>query len=696
VSQIIHYYSFNSQLEEFLWVANKVQDLLKNGTKPAEIAIISRKHKDLIELAQIFQFYSVPIFYEKSQDILQKSPIHQLITILQFLNTINQKDQLEADELLPEILSYPFWTVEPLDIWRLSIFTYQQTKDERLWLNWMLKAEEVEVFGEKLAKPELLKNIAEFLLDLSQKCKYLPVEQVIDLVIGNFETQNEDEDGEIMDKSKTSFFNSNFKNYYFDSLIDQTKEQKTISITAVDFLSNLRVLIDSVKSHYSRQFLLVSDFVTFLDLLEKNKIPLLDKTSFGNSETGVNLLTAHKAKGLEFEKVFIICCNQENWFGKAKFDLLDLPTNLPIMADKEDLDDQIRLFFVAITRAKDNLYLTRYKTKDDGKPTSAITLLEESLKQIPHQTNWQLTRAEGNHKNEIYQALILWKNSKKEIKLSDDQKNLLAPLLKNYKLSVTHLNNFLDIVNGGPLKFLQQNLLKFPQSKSVSACYGTAMHETIRFFIENYKNEPRVNLEKVIEHFKTSLSLQRLSSNDFEKSFKKGQANLEIFYNQFKKADFGNVVLEYDFSLANIWLDGVNLAGKIDLIQIFGDKIIVTEFKTGKPLQDLGKVSDLDKIKLWKYTNQLIFYKILTQNSREFKNYTFDLGVLQFLDAHYLSTPKIISLRKIITEEDVVFLEKLIKAVHKKIVNLDFPETSNYKQSYSGILNFCDDLVSEL
>ncbi len=696
MSQIIHYYSFNSQLEEFSWVANKVRDLLKNGTKPAEIAIISRKHKDLVELVQIFQFYSIPIFYEKSQDILQKPPIHQLITILQFLNTINQKNQLEADEFLPEILSYPFWGVEPLDIWRLSIFTYQQKEDERLWLNWMLKAEEVEIFGQKLNNPELLKNIAEFLLDLSQKCKYLPVEQVIDLLIGNFDTQNEDEDGEIIDKAKTSFFNSNFKNYYFDSLINQAKQQKTISAAAIDFLSSLRVLIDSVRSYNARAFLLVSDFIKFLDLLEENKIPLLDKTSFGNAETGVNLLTAHKAKGLEFEIVFIIGCNEENWFGKLQSDSLDLPINFPIIPNKDDSDDQIRLFFVAITRAKNNLYLTRYKTKDDGRPTSPITFLEKSLERIPHRTNWQSTQAEDSHKNETYQALILWKNSKKETKISDDQKNLLTPLLKNYKLSITHLNNFLDIVNGGPLHFLQQNLLKFPQSKSVSACYGTAMHEAIRFFIENHKNESRVSLEKVIEHFKTSLSLQRLSSNDFEKSFKKGQANLEVFYKQYKDTDFGNVVLEYDFGLANVWLDEINLAGKIDLIQIIENKIIVTEFKTGKPLQDWNKGSDYDKIKLWKYANQLIFYKILTQNSRKFKDCTFDLGVLQFLDAHYLSTPKIISLQKIITEENVIFLEKLIKAVHRKIVNLDFPDTSNYKQSYSGILNFCDDLVSEL
>jgi ATP-dependent exoDNAse (exonuclease V) beta subunit len=80
--------------------------------------------------------------------------------------------------------------------------------------------------------------------------------------------------------------------------------------------------------------------------------------------------------------VFIPNCNQDYWFGKGRVDKLGLPDNIVLTKDQENEDDYLRLLFVAITRAKDQLYLTRYTTTEDGKTLEPIGYLETSLQTL--------------------------------------------------------------------------------------------------------------------------------------------------------------------------------------------------------------------------------------------------------------------------------------------------------------------------
>src|SRR4029079_3128479 len=111
-------------------------------------------------------------------------------------------------------------------------------------------------------------------------------------------------------------------------------------------------LFDFVKEETRRQPLLtLQQLVNIFDLMEKEDIPL-PLVQVSGSDKGVNLLTAHGAKGLEFECVFFAGCNATWWEKKRKpGGGYSLPDTIFInnATGKNDVEELRRLFYVALT-----------------------------------------------------------------------------------------------------------------------------------------------------------------------------------------------------------------------------------------------------------------------------------------------------------------------------------------------------------
>ena len=72
-------------------------------------------------------------------------------------------------------------------------------------------------------------------------------------------------------------------------------------------------------------------------------------------------MTAHGSKGLEFKHVIIFNTTHKNWGEARSMSKLKLPSHLRLEPDADEIDDMVRLFFVALSRAKESLYLTYAK-----------------------------------------------------------------------------------------------------------------------------------------------------------------------------------------------------------------------------------------------------------------------------------------------------------------------------------------------
>ncbi len=248
------------------------------------------------------------------------------------------------------------------------------------------------------------------------------------------------------------------------------------------------------------------------------------------------------------------------------------------------------------------------------------------------------------------------------------------PIVTNYKLSSTGFNKFLNIVDEGPQSFLEENILKFPQKKVFSLSYGTAIHGAIsEIYLQLQQTGKLISFSKLIDVFIIFLKKERLSEVDFNKGLSKGKVALYTFYKQRKPSLDITYEVEKNFQHQNCFVDDVSITGKIDKISYTKNKIEVTDFKTGKSFRSWESPgNELEKIKAWKYRNQLIFYKILIESSDQHKDKsTVDKGVLEFIEPQKKEKIKLLSLD--MKNEDIQRTKNLIVAVGKKIKNLDFP-----------------------
>jgi hypothetical protein len=151
--------------------------------------------------------------------------------------------------------------------------------------------------------------------------------------------------------------------------------------------------------------------------------------------------------------------------------------------------------------------------------------------------------------------------------------------------------------------------------------------------------------------------------------------------------------------------------GKIDKIQSCpdlskgkGGMIHVTDLKTGKAFKNFeiksikkeAKNDDWENIKKHNYKQQLMFYKILLENSKSYKDKDIKTGILSFVDDENISEISL-DFENDISREEWKDFEKLIVNVYKIIKDIDKLsniDISKYEANINGILVYPDCSVS--
>jgi DNA helicase-2/ATP-dependent DNA helicase PcrA len=665
----IYVNSFGAKEQELLFVADTIRKTIETGVTPEEIAVISRNHSELQELLPYLDFAGVPYNYERKESVFDQKHIEELITICAFLETVGNKDIASNDELLSKILSFEFLGIERIAIWQISNKAYTERRE---WLSIMLESDIV-----------YIRELAQYFIELGILAKTTPLEIILDLIIGSREivlASNENEDEYYHDsipKLKSTFV-SKYKQVYFG---EEVLHGDIASY--VHFLSSLRVFIYALREYKKGEKLLVQDLSQFVSLHKEYNIALLNKTAFAGNTAAINIMTAHKAKGLEFEYVFVIGAENSRWTKSKKSNKLLLPKNMPYDRKADTYDDFLRLFFVALTRAKHTIYLSH--------SSPVVSFIADS------QAEGALVQAEAVIQND---SLINRLSVYSIPPFARSEEALLKKVLENYMLSPTHLSNFLNVTKGGPKLFLEQNLLRFPQSKSSSSVYGSAMHRAVEMlYVLTKKNGSLPSLSETIAVFENEIRKSRLLESDESNLLKKGCEKLTHFYESQKeriRVEAEKCKTEVDFKHQGVTLGGVLLTGKIDRIYEGENGIQVIDIKSGNSFTDFeykkSKNDDYENIKKHNYKQQLLMYKILLEESREYRNKNIIEGTLSFIDSDTIQETSIDFSE--LTYEEIDDFKKLLIAVYTKIVNLDFPDISQYEQNVEGIIAFEKDLIA--
>ena len=131
---------------------------------------------------------------------------------------------------------------------------------------------------------------------------------------------------------------------------------------------------------FARQFKDVEEFLSQLALISNiDAEPALDQTT---DTEAVNLSSVHQAKGLEYHTVFVI------WLTDGMF------PSTRSLETREAIEEERRLFYVAVTRARDELYLTYPLMRLNAGYGEMWQRPSRFLKEIPTELveDWQISR----------------------------------------------------------------------------------------------------------------------------------------------------------------------------------------------------------------------------------------------------------------------------------------------------------------
>lgn len=650
-----------SPAEERAWTARDIATRIEAGAEPASIVVLARRHHELISLLPHLEKAGITANYERRDNVLEL-PAFRLVSLLASVVTaIQDAKHDQANALIPELLAHPAFGFEAEAIWRLSLRAYRTKSD------WM----------EQMIASETFTTLAFWLLEQAKASTTTNLEVMLDQLIGVPKDKSAPE--------TTPEFTSPINEYYFGEKARTTNPEEYLT-----YLDGLRTVRSKLREYRPHSELLLSDFVEFVTLHHDMNAPITSVRS--RSETAansINLMTVHKSKGLEFGTVYCIGAVDSAWGERvrSRSRLINYPANLTIAPAGSTYDERVRLFFVAMTRARNELILSYASHNTNGKDQLPAAYLS-SLEQSAPAESVTSTQAEI-----LADVETDWRGSVLELSQPTMQE-LLAPTLESYKLSVTHLNTFLDVSRGGPQHFLLNNLLHFPEAKSPSASYGTAIHRTLQrahnHFTATGKKRP---LEDILGDYTAELRDQHISTSDFDTFNRRGIDTLTAFLSSRYDTFHDKQKTELSFAGQGVVLGEARLTGSLDLVDIADGEIIVTDYKTGAPSRDWKGKTDYEKIKLHKYKQQLMFYQLLVENSRDYRKYSFGGGVLQFVEPD--SHGEIHALEASFTDEELQRFRTLIAAVWQAIITLDLPDISEFEPSYKGMLAFEQDIIDK-
>jgi DNA helicase II / ATP-dependent DNA helicase PcrA len=368
-----------------------------------------------------------------------------------------------------------------------------------------------------------------------------------------------------------------------------------------DALACLRGLgntVDSLaKSRGAAKDYTLADFIADLTLYETYDLAI-EKDETLVATKGVQLLTAHKSKGLEYAHVFIVHCRDKKWGNTRSMNKFVIPD----LENKNDNEDERRLLYVAITRAKLACHISVGLTNSDGSHYLPSVFLAELTEYI---ADAETTEHEGKYKPEDIFAAV----PRAEVPLFDT--DFLRAQFVEQGLSATAINNYLEC----PWKFFYRNLVRVPESMSPAALFGNAIHAALSTYFNKYKqDDTQPTLQILLEAFERELPKQGFFKAEKDEAMQRGIEALTGWYAAYGVLEGSLLGTEQHIDIP-LTVGGaagtVALHGILDRLAVTeSGQLVVTDFKTGKP-KTRGEVEGSVKNGDGNYKRQLEFYKLL-------------------------------------------------------------------------------------
>ena len=557
--------SYSNAKDEMYGVLSEIEELIQSGVSPQEIGVIYGRNSYGEEFAKILRDNGIFVQMKENQDLFKEPIFKKIVAILKYL--CQSSRDIRA---LRNIVYFDFFEVELSEIAKIR----NLKKDEKITIPSIAEIDKkLETIRKKVSRSE----------------NYLSPMYVLSDIL---------------------------KTLGIDEYIMKSKEKYHL----VSVLNELYKLMSTECLLHPK--LTVKGFLNQLSSLQEMKVSLPIEEISGSPSNCVQLMTAHGSKGLEFEHVFMMKCNDgknngkwpggENNSGRFSY-----PPSLNGKAKNESQlkeEENRRLFYVAMTRAKKVLHLSY---SDDSAKTHFINEFENFTDPVDVTGSFEECQA-------IDEVVIP--------KFSDD---ILSEILGELSLSVSTLNAFLKC----PLSFYFNKGLKLPSETNEAMVFGSIIHEVLeKIYIsidDSQSSELTVKtvlpLEEALQLFKTIFEEKsyQLSSDRIKKdAYVRGR---NIIKNLYKKDGYlkdGVIAVEQhikgiklgdllDTTVDLSAVSDVEINGKIDKIECEEGIIRLIDYKTGKAGNAKDKLVPPSEKEPHggDYWRQAVFYYILFTNA---------------------------------------------------------------------------------
>ena len=619
---------YESMRQEMIGICLEVETLLAKGMAPGKIGIIYKENKYGEALAQFFKEKQIPVYSKRNLNLLEIPLAQKIILFLKYL-AAEWDTAFGGEEMLFQILHFNWFGIPAMEIAEITAkvadLKYGANKTSlRKQIREKANAPAADLFSPAPAKGFALVSIA--------------IENLI-----------------------AAIANSSLINLV-EQVIQQTKVLGWI-MQSPDKHWHLQVLsglFEFIKEEARRNpSLSLEQLVNIFSLMEKEDLAL-PLVQVSGTEKGVNLMTAHGSKGLEFEAVFFAGCNASNWEKKRKpgggYQLPDtMFSTAPVHSEEEELR---RLFYVALTRAELQLQISFSRFKNDGKPLEPTMFLAEILEQ--HSLGIQPIALSQDVLSEF--ALLDFETELAP-EIAKMEADFVSRMLEKFVMNVTALNNYLKC----PLQFYYQNLVRVPSGKSEATEFGSAVHYALeKLFSKMQEQEKFPELRVFIDDFEWYMHRHRenFTKEEFNRRMEQGQIVLTDYYQQYLNS--WNKVVAVERSIRNVVVEGVPLKGKLDKLEFDGSNVNVVDYKTGDVEKARKKLMPPDDKEPngGDYWRQAVFYKILVDHYDQ-KNWKVVSTEFDFIEPDKKKQFK--KEKIVISPADITTVTQQIKTVWKKI-----------------------------
>ncbi len=514
-----------TQPMEAEWVVNKIESLIKSGTPSNEIAILLRKNNQAEVFTHLLEKKSISYELSQNKKLFEQEPVRSLINLIKAINNPDDSQALYL-VLVGHIYSLPIDEIVSASAAahraRISLEEYLNTSNE---------------------SPNGGKQALDDIKELRQNALTLTGGQILYSYLEKY--------------------------HIIQNLVDKSESDYN-AVLQLQYLSQFFSLIRDYERTVATPNLY--GLYQYFELMHQSEVDIVSEVA-PLDQSAVQILTVHKAKGLEFSAVFLVDMVEQTFPATRRPEPIRIPDGLLEGSDSADINwhllEERRLCYVAMTRAKNTLYITGsadHGGKRSKKPSRFIT---EATNYTPK-------------KSELSQIKSAF---------ADFQPTLAAKTSKNFDPTQKYFdeggwlhlsaNQVADYLRS-PKEFWYFDVLQLPKGPFHSLVYGSAIHAAIEYYYSRVIRDQRVNLNELHTVFDNSWKSEGFVSFQHEQARrKKGKEVLGRFYKeQQAKKDFPKWV-EKAFTLRLPEVKMV-IRGRYDAVFDRQGKIEISDFKTGE------------------------------------------------------------------------------------------------------------------